>query len=184
VALHQSILIFHKEKEMNKSRILTFALAVLVFLALTPFPEQSQATTTKKHSAFPPAAFSNSAMPISLPDQNKFAGHWTSRLTTAAGQVIDDGVLDISDTTEANEVTVVHSVRGGPVTGHTMAYPDRIEIQISLGDGRVAHYNGVLVSAKKIEGRFFITGNPQSHHARKLPVTLLGDPVVWQGEAT
>ena len=169
---------------MKISRFLTFALAVLVFVALTPFPEQSQATTTKRNSAFPSAALSHSAVPINLPDQNKFAGHWTSRLTTAAGQVIDDGVLDISDTTEANEVTVVHSVRGGPVDGHTMAYPDRIEIQISMGDGRVAHYNGVLVSAKKIEGRFFITGNPQSHHARKSTATIIGDPVVWQGEAT
>jgi hypothetical protein len=169
---------------MNKSRILTFALAVLVFFTLGPLPEQSRSANAKGNLSFPATAHSNSAVPINLPDQNKFTGRWTSRLTTSSGQVIDDGVLDISDTIEANEVTVVHSVRGGPVTGHTMGYPDRIEIQISLGDGRVAHYNGVLVSAKKIEGRFFITRTPQSHHARKLPATVVGDPVVWQGEAT
>jgi hypothetical protein len=95
--------------------------------------------------------------------------------------VIDDGVLDISDTAEANEVAVVHSVRGGPVTGHTMAYPDRIEIQISLGDGRVAHYNGVLVSVNRIEGRFFVTGSPESHNSRS---HLIVGEETWAATAT
>jgi hypothetical protein len=36
-----------------------------------------------------------------------------------------------------------------------------------LGDGRVAHYNGILVAADRIEGRFFITGDRQSHHSHK-----------------
>ena len=151
---------------MNKTRILTFALAVLVFFALGPLPEQNRSVNAKGNLSFPASAHSNSSVPTNLPDQNKFSGRWTSRLTLSSGQVIDDGVLDISDTTEANEVTVVHSVRGGPVTGHTMGYPDRIEIQISLGDGRVAHYNGVLVSVNRIEGRFFVTGSPERHHNR------------------
>lgn len=151
---------------MNKSRILTLALAVLVFFALDPLPLQSRSVNAKGNLSFPALEHTNSALPTNLPDPNKFAGRWTSRLTLSSGQVIDDGVLDISDTTEANEVTVVHSVRGGPVTGHTMGYPDRIEIQISLGDGRVAHYNGVLVSINRIEGRFFVTGSPERHHSR------------------
>lgn len=69
----------------------------------------------------------------------------------------DDGVIDISEMAELSEheVRVLHSVRGGPVTAYTMAYPDRIEIQIPLGDGRVAHYNGVLVSATRIERPVF-----------------------------
>ncbi|HEV8134475.1 MAG TPA: hypothetical protein VGP85_07360 [Pyrinomonadaceae bacterium] len=166
---------------MNKSKILTFALAVLVFLALGPLPEQSRSVNAKGNLSFPAAEHTTSAMPINVPDQNKFAGRWTSRLTLSSGQVIDDGLLDISDTAEANEVAVVHSVRGGPVTGHTMAYPDRIEIQISLGDGRVAHYNGVLVSVNRIEGRFFVTGSPESHHSRS---HLIVGEETWAATAT
>ena len=48
-----------------------------------------------------------------------------------------------------------------------MAYPDRIEVQMPLGDGRVAHYNGVLVAADRIEGRYFVTGDGQSNHSHK-----------------
>jgi len=36
-----------------------------------------------------------------------------------------------------------------------------------LGDGRVAHYNGVLVAADRIEGRYFVTGDGQSNHSHK-----------------
>ena len=36
-----------------------------------------------------------------------------------------------------------------------------------LGDGRVAHYNGVLVAADRIEGHFFVTDHRQSHHSHK-----------------
>lgn len=48
-----------------------------------------------------------------------------------------------------------------------MSYPDRIEIQMPLGDGRVAHYNGILMAVDRIEGRFFVTGDRQSHHSHK-----------------
>ena len=48
-----------------------------------------------------------------------------------------------------------------------MSYPDRIEIQMPLGDGRIARYNGVLVAADRIEGRFFVTVDRQSHHSHK-----------------
>ena len=40
---------------MNKSRILTFALAVLVFLALGPLPEQSRSVNAKGNLSFPAA---------------------------------------------------------------------------------------------------------------------------------
>jgi hypothetical protein len=36
-----------------------------------------------------------------------------------------------------------------------------------LGDGRVAHYNGVLVAADRLEGRFFVTGDGQSNLSHK-----------------
>jgi hypothetical protein len=48
-----------------------------------------------------------------------------------------------------------------------MSYPDRIEIQMPLGGGRVAHYNGVLVAADRIEGRYFVVDDTQSHHSHK-----------------
>ena len=67
----------------------------------------------------------------------------------------------------ADRISVMHSLRGGPFIGYTMPYPDRIEIQMPLGDGRVAHYKGVLVEADRIEGRFFVTGDRQSHHSHK-----------------
>jgi hypothetical protein len=130
-------------------------------MAMTPFPGQCGAAT-------PASTVAARAV------KNKFVGRWSSTIQTSSGQVIDDGVLEISDSSEPSEdeVSVSHSVRGGPVIGHTMSFPDRIEIQILLGDGRVAHYNGVLVSATRIEGRFFLTGRPQAHHSRvRLPVS-------------
>lgn len=82
---------------------------------------------------------------------------------------MEDGSFEISDVSpaSANRVSVLHSIRGGPVIGYTMTYPDRIEIQMPLGDGRVAHYNGILVAADRVEGRFFVTGDRRSHHAQK-----------------
>ena len=142
---------------MPKSRAFAFALVLMVLIGMTLLLGQSGAATS---STTWPAASGRAA-------QNKFVGRWSSRNRNSSGEVFDDGVLDISNATSADEVSVWHSARGGPVIGHTMSYPDRIEIQISLGDGRVAHYNGVLVSAKRIEGRYFITSNRQSHHSRK-----------------
>jgi hypothetical protein len=136
---------------MFNSRVFTLVLMLLV--CLLPFTAQSETATYSSTIAGPMA-------------QNKFVGRWSSQITTSSGEVFDDGVLEISDTSEpsADKVRVLHSVRGGPVIGYTLSYPDRIEIQLSLGDGRVAHYNGVLVSASRIEGRYFVTGKPQSQH--------------------
>jgi hypothetical protein len=158
---------------MLKSKGFTFALVVMVLTWMTPLQAQSEAVipNTTASTAVGQAA------------QNKFVGRWTSQITSSTGEVFNDGVLDISDVPEpsADEVSVVHSVRGGPVIGHTMGYPDRIEIQISLGDGRVAHYNGVLVSATRIEGRYFVTGPPQSHASH---VRLLLGEESWAATAT
>ena len=100
--------------------------------------------------------------------ENRFLGRWSSHIIYASGKV-SDGAFDISDVVpaSASRVSVVHSFRGGPFTGYTMSYPDRIEIQMPLGDGRVAHYNGDLVAADRIEGRFFVTGDGQSNHSHK-----------------
>ena len=158
---------------MLRSKVFAFALVPMVLMGMTPFQVHSEPATSN------PTA-STAAGRVA---QNKFVGRWTSQITSSNGEVLNDGVLDISDALEpsADEVSVSHSVRGGPVRGHTMGYPDRIEIQISLGDGRVAHYNGVLVSATRIEGRFFITGRPQNHHAR---VRSLVDPAdTWTAQA-
>ncbi len=104
----------------------------------------------------------------SLTAENTFLGRWSSRIVYAYGEV-SDGAFDISDVVpaSADRVSVAHSIRGGLFTGYIMSYPDRIEIQMPLGDGRVAHYNGVLVAADRIEGRFFVTGDRQSHHSHK-----------------
>jgi len=142
---------------MLKSRLFGFALVLLVLIGMTPLQGQSGAATSGTTRSTADGRLA----------RNRFVGRWSSQIKKSSGEVVNDVVLDISDTSESNadEVRVVHSVRGGPVIGHTMGYPDRIEIQISLGDGRVAHYNGVLVSANRIEGRYFVTGNQQSHHA-------------------
>ncbi|HJX91879.1 MAG TPA: hypothetical protein VJ372_15370 [Pyrinomonadaceae bacterium] len=153
---------------MFRSKVFRLSLVMTFLIGMTPLRESSEAASSPTHSP----AF-----------QNKFVGRWSSRIKNSAGETIDDGVLYISDTTEPsdNEVSVSHSTGGGPVVGHTMDYPDRIEIQISLGDGRVAHYNGVLVSANKIEGKYFVTGQPNNHHARKhLPV---GEGGEWTAQA-
>jgi hypothetical protein len=148
---------------MPRSRVIGVAVVALVLIGMTPFRCQSGAAVSVTNSP-------SSAGSVTL---NKFVGQWTSQIKTSNGQVFDDGVLDISDTSEPSEeeVRVLHSTRGGPVIGYTMSYPDRIEIQIPLSDGRVAHYNGVLVSPTKIRGRFFVTQNAQSHHARRLSNT-------------
>ena len=104
----------------------------------------------------------------SVTADNRFLGRWSSRLIYASGEV-RDGAFDISDVVpeSANRVSVVHSFRGGPFTGYIMSYPDRIEVQMPLGDGRVVHYNGVLVAADRVEGHFFVTSDRQSHHGHK-----------------
>src|SRR6266852_4591976 len=108
-----------------KSRACAFAVVAMVLMGMTPSRGQIGATTG---STSRPTAAGWAA-------KNKFVGRWTSQIKKSSGEVINDGVLDISDTSEpsAEEVSVVHSVRGGPVIGYTMSYPDRIEIQISLG---------------------------------------------------
>lgn len=156
---------------MLKSRTFAFTLVLMLFVCMTPFQGHSGAAT------------SGTTTPTAnrLAAKNKFVGRWSSEIRKSSGEVVNDGVLDISDSAEPNadEVSVVHSLRGGPVVGHTMGYPHRIEIQISLGDGRVAHYNGVLVSANRIKGRYFVTGNQQSHHAHS--AVLTGDD--WEATA-
>lgn len=104
----------------------------------------------------------------SVTTENTFLGRWSSHITYASGKV-SDGAFDISEVVpaSANRVSVVHSFRGGPFTGYIMSYPDRIEIQMPLGDGRVAHYNGVLVAADRVEGRFFLTDDRESHRSHK-----------------
>jgi hypothetical protein len=104
----------------------------------------------------------------SVTAENTFLGRWSSHIIYASGEV-SDGAFYISDVVpaSANRVSVVHSFRGGPFTGYIMSYHDRIEIQMPLGDGRVAHYNGVLVAADRIEGRFFVTDDRQRHHRHK-----------------
>lgn len=99
---------------------------------------------------------------------NRFLGRWSSHIIYASGEV-SDGAFDISDVdpASANRVSVIHSFRGGPFTGYIMSGPDRIEIQMPLADGRVAHYNGVLVAEDRIEGRFFVTGDRRSNHSHK-----------------
>jgi hypothetical protein len=115
--------------------------------------------------------------------QSKFVGHWVSQITYDSGQIVDDGTLDIAEATppSANKVSVVHTVHGGPFTAQVMAYPDRIELQVPLGNGRVAHYNGVLVSPTRIEGRYFVTEDSQSHHARRRAKVEEG---TWSAGAT
>lgn len=100
----------------------------------------------------------------SVTAENTFLGRWSSHIIYASGKV-SDGALDISDVVpaSASRVSVVHSFRGGPFTGYIMSYPDRIEIQMPLDDGRVAHYNGILVAADRIEGHFFVTDDRQRH---------------------
>src|SRR5262245_14063394 len=73
----------------------------------------------------------------SVTAENLFLGRWSSHIMYKSGEV-SDGAFDISDVPEsANRVSVVHSVRGGPFTGYIMSDPDRIEVQMPLGDGRV-----------------------------------------------
>jgi hypothetical protein len=99
---------------------------------------------------------------------DRFLGRWSSHIIYESGEV-SDGAFYISDVVpaSADRVRVIHSFRGGPFTGYLLPYPDRIELQMPLGDGRVAHYNGVLVAADRIEGRFFVTGDRQSQDSHK-----------------
>jgi hypothetical protein len=100
---------------------------------------------------------------VTTPPVNKFVGHWLSHLTVA-GQTTDEGDIYISDVDppDANTVNVSHSRYGRTYVGYTFSYPDRIEIQIPLGNGRVAHYNGILVSATRIEGFHIVTSGQSS----------------------
>src|SRR5207249_10398107 len=68
--------------------------------------------------------------------KNKFLGHWSSHMTRASGERVNDGAFEIFDVSpaSADEVSVLHSFRSGPFTGYTMTAPDRIEIQMPLGE--------------------------------------------------
>ena len=139
---------------MNTLRAASIGLVFIISFGLVPGERATEATIA-----------SNTR---NVTAENRFLGRWSSHLIYESGEV-SDGAFDINDVVPASEnrVSVVHSVRGGPVTGYTMPYPDRIEIQMPLGDGRVAHYNGVLVAADRVEGRYFVTGDRQSHHSHK-----------------
>ena len=101
--------------------------------------------------------------------KNKFLGHWSSHLTRASGERVNDGAFDISDVSpaSADEVSILHSFRGGLFTGYIMPDPDRIEIRMPLGEDRFIQYDGVWVAADRIEGRYFVTEEKQRHHSRK-----------------
>jgi len=115
--------------------------------------------------------------------RNKFSKRWRSSITYSTGEKIGDGVIDISDIDPPgpDKVKVTHSRYDGSYIAYTLSYPDRIEIQIPLGDGRVAHYNGVLVSSDRIQGQFFITEGNQSQQEhsvnKKVPVGYKTPPV-------
>lgn len=130
--------------------VFLFALALAVPTPLTA-RGGAAATNAKRTVGGAPAA------------QNRFVGRWTSRVGSSGAQVAD-GVIVISEANppSADRVVVTHSLYGGSITGYTLPYPDRIEFQIPLGDGRVVHYNGVLVSATRIEGYRFVTEGGQS----------------------
>jgi hypothetical protein len=102
-------------------------------------------------------------------EENRFLGRWSSHITYTSGERVNDGFLDITDVSpaSANRVRVLHSFRGGPFTAYIMPEPDRIEIQMALGNGRVAHYNGIIVSPDRVEGHYFATEDQQLHHSRK-----------------
>ena len=158
---------------MLKSKTVVVILDVMFFLGVVPPPLPSAAAYSTK----------TESTSTNAQGRNKFVGKWCSQIRTSAGQVYDDGVVTISDMEEPGEdkVRISHSIRGGPVIGHTMAYPDRIEIQIPLGDDRVAHYNGVLVAATIIEGRFFVTRSAQSHQSRS--VVPFDESGTWTAQA-
>lgn len=81
-----------------KSRAFVFALVAMVLIGMTPFRGQSGAATSD------PTRPTDGRAAL-----NKFVGRWSSQFRKASGQVINDGVLDISDTAEpsADEVSVV-----------------------------------------------------------------------------
>ena len=47
-----------------------------------------------------------------------------------------------------------------------VAVPSKVFRDVTRG---LSHYNGILVAADRIEGRYFVTGDRQSHHSRKRP---------------
>lgn len=112
-------------------RIKLAAIIALMALTLTcpisvPVPLKAAAANANQ----PPAGSSN-----------KFVRTCHSYLTYADGRRVDEGILRISDVSPASDdyVRIIHPVHGGPLLGHTFSNPDRIEIHILLGDGRVAH---------------------------------------------
>lgn len=146
---------------MSKSQTATLTLLITLILASMPLSKpEAQAATP----------MANQPAPLQQPTRNKFCKRWTSSITLAAtGETLDDGIIEISDAGVPNsgEVIIHHTRYSGLHRGYTLSYPDRIEFQIPLGDGRVAHYNGVLVSRKEIQGHFFVTEageRMQSHH--------------------
>lgn len=145
---------------MSKSQTAVLVLVLTLILASMPLSKpQAQGATPK----------ANQPAQIEQPTDNKFCKRWTSSITSATGETRDDGIIEISDAGVPNsgEVVIQHTRYSGLHRGYTLSYPDRIEFQVPLGDGRVAHYNGVLVSRREIQGHFFVTEGGermQSHH--------------------
>ncbi len=146
---------------MSKSQTATLALLITLILASMPLSKpEAQAATPK----------ANQPAPIEQPtEKNKFCKRWKSSITKATGETLDDGIIEVSDAGVPNsgEVLIQHSRYSGLHRAYTLSFPERIEFQIPLGDGRVAHYNGVLISSRQIQGHFFVTEageRMQSHH--------------------
>ena len=146
---------------MSKSQTATLTLLVTLILASLPL---------SKPQAQPATSRSNQPAPVRQPtEKNKFCNRWKSSITKATGETLDDGMIEVSDAGVSNsgEVIIHHSRYSGLHRGYTLSFPERIEFQIPLGDGRVAHYNGVLISRRQIQGHFFVTEageGMQSHH--------------------
>ena len=146
---------------MAKSQMAVLLVFVTLILASMPLTKpQAQAAT--------PQATQTAS--TEQPTKDKFCKRWKSSITLAStGEKLDDGSIEISDAGVPNsgEVIIRHSRYPGLHRAYTLSYPERIEIQIPLGDGRVAHYNGVLISSNEIKGHFFVTESEprmQSHH--------------------
>jgi hypothetical protein len=121
---------------MTKLRAVTIAFVFTVLLAAGLNQRAHEATR---------------AHPARSNAKNRFLGHWSSHLTRPSGERVYDGVFEITDVdlASADEVSILHSVRGGPFTGYTLTAPDRIE------------------------GRYFITQEKQHHSVKRSAPTRL-----------
>lgn len=152
-------------------RLRTAAIAALIVLMITlatSYKHQSEAATSNANQ--PPVGRQATG--------NKFVRRWHAYLTYSTGERVDEGIINISDVNppSLDYVKVVHPSYGGPYLGLTTSDPDRIEVNILLGDGRVGHYDMHLVSPDKAEGRFFITGGQTSSQSHRRGLSLLDDP--------